>query len=59
LAEVSDNIGSALDGREGEVWILVGKSHLNAENADGYSLRRTLNKQEDITVRYPFHQTAG
>jgi len=37
----------------------INESYLNGENADGYSLRRTLNKQEDITVRYPFHQTAG
>lgn len=59
LADVSDDITSALDDRDGELWVLVGQSHLDAEDMDGYSLRRTLNRQEKVTVRYPFSQTEG
>ncbi|MFB1064873.1 DUF6884 domain-containing protein [Natrinema sp. H-ect4] len=59
LDVVEKNLDEKLDWTEGdEVYVLVGKKYLDAEDHSGRSLRGLLNESPP-DIRYPFSQTSG
>lgn len=59
LDVVEDNLEEKLDWTESdEVYVLVGKKYLDAEDHHGRSLRGMLNESQ-AEVKYPFSQTSG